>query len=117
MNVRKTYFMLMAADVARAASFYRKVFGLEPRFASPEWTELASDGATIALHGGGNTAERDTGLGFEVDDVEAACAAVTASGGKVAKRPERRPGEGIMLATAVDTEGNRFSIAQESRGQ
>src|SRR5437660_881486 len=56
--------------------------------------------------------ERDTGLGFYVDDIEAACAAVASSGGRVVKRPEERPGEGITLATAVDTEGNRFSIAE-----
>ena len=116
MKVRKTYFMLMAADVARGASFYRKVFGLEPRFESPMWTELAQNGATLALHGGGTHTERDTGLGFEVDDIDAACAAVPAAGGKIAKRPEQRPGEDIKLATVVDTEGNRFSIAQESRG-
>ena len=61
---------------------------------------------------GGTTAERDTGLGFYVDDIEAACAAVASSGGRVVKRPEERPGEGITLATAVDTEGNRFSIAE-----
>jgi len=116
MKVQKTYFMLMAADVARGASFYRKAFGLEPRYESPQWTELAQDGSTVALHGGGSGAERDTGLGFYVDDIEAACASVAAAGGRITKPPERRPGEGITLATAVDTEGNRFSIAQESRG-
>jgi predicted enzyme related to lactoylglutathione lyase len=111
-KVTKTYFMLMAADVARGASFYKKVFGLKPGYESPEWTELMQNGTTVALHGGADTTERDTGLGFYVDDIEAACAAVAAAGGKVKKRPEARPGEGITLATAVDTEGNRFSIAQ-----
>ena len=59
MKVQKTYFMLMAANVARGAAFYRNAFGLEPRYESPEWTELAQDGATLALHGGGSAAERD----------------------------------------------------------
>jgi predicted enzyme related to lactoylglutathione lyase len=35
------------------------------------------------------------------------------SGGKIVKPPQARADEGITLATAVDTEGNRFSIAQE----
>jgi predicted enzyme related to lactoylglutathione lyase len=105
--------MLMAADVPRAASFYKRAFGLEPGYESPEWTELVQNGSTVALHGGGKAGERDTGLGFYVDDIEAACSAVAAAGGRVTKRPEARPGEGIMLATAVDTEGNRFSIAQQ----
>lgn len=113
MKVTKTYFMLMAADVARGASFYKKAFGLKPRYESPEWTELMQNGTTVALHGGGSSTERDTGLGFYVDDIDAACKAVAAAGGTIAKRPEARSGEGITLATAVDTEGNRFSIAQE----
>jgi len=112
MKVTKTYFMLMAADVTRGASFYKNVFGLKPGYESPEWTELMQNGTTVALHGGADTTERDTGLGFYVDDIEAACAAVASAGGKITKRPEARPGEGITLATAVDTEGNRFSIAQ-----
>ena len=112
MKVTKTYFMLMAADVARAASFYKRVFGLKPGFESPDWTELMQNGTTVALHGGGTTAERDTGLGFYVDDIAAACAAVAESGGRVVKPPAARPGEGITLATVVDTEGNRFSIAE-----
>jgi predicted enzyme related to lactoylglutathione lyase len=115
MKVTKTYFMLMAADVRRGASFYKKAFGLEPGYESPEWTELRQNGTTVALHGGGGATERDTGLGFYVDDIDAACAAVASAGGKIAKQPQERPGEGIKLATAVDTEGNRFSIAQESR--
>ncbi len=115
MKIRKTYFMLMAADVARAASFYKRAFGLQPGYESPDWTELRSDGATVALHGGGTAEPRDTGLGFEVDDIDGACAAVRSAGGTIVKEPERRKGEGITLAIAADTEGNRFSIAQPTR--
>ena len=112
MKITKTYLMIMAEDVARGANFYRKAFGLTTKYESPFWTELAADGATLALHHGGGTDARDTGLGFYVDDLEAACAAVKAAGGKIAKEPEDRQGEGIRLATAVDSEGNRFSLAQ-----
>jgi len=112
MKITKTYFMVMAADVARGANFYRKAFGLTTKYESPFWTELSADGATIALHHGRGDEARDTGLGFYVDDLEAACDAVKAAGGKIAKEPEDRTGEGIRLATAVDSEGNRFSLAQ-----
>jgi hypothetical protein len=30
---------------------------------------LAQNGSTVALHGGASPAERDTGLGFYVDDI------------------------------------------------
>ncbi|MEK6227128.1 MAG: VOC family protein [Chloroflexota bacterium] len=116
MKVTKTYFMLMAADVIRGASFYKKAFGLKPGgYESPEWTELVQNGTTVALHRGGSSTERDTGLGFYVDDIDSACKAVATAGGKIVKPPEARTDEGITLATAVDTEGNRFSIAQELR--
>ena len=113
MKITKTYLMIMAEDVARGANFYRKAFGLTTKYESPFWTELAADGATLALHHGGGTDARDTGLGFYVDDLDAACKAVAAAGGQIQKRPEARPDEGISIATAVDTEGNVFSIAQE----
>jgi predicted enzyme related to lactoylglutathione lyase len=114
MKVTKTYFMLMAADVVRGASFYKKAFGLKPGgYESPEWTELVQNGTTVAIHHGGASGERDTGLGFYVDDIDAACKAVATAGGKIVKPPQARADEGITLATAVDTEGNRFSIAQE----
>ena len=113
MKVTKTYFMLMAADVVRAASFYKAALGLKPGgYESPEWTELMQNGTTVALHHGGSTTSRDTGLGFYVDDLDAACKAVAAAGGQIRKRPEARANEGITIATAVDTEGNMFSIAQ-----
>ena len=116
MRVTKTYFMLMAGDVIRAASFYKKALGLQAgAYESPDWTELVQNGTTVALHRGGGSTERDTGLGFYVDDIEAACKAVATSGGKIVKPPEARTQEGISLATAVDSEGNRFSIAQELR--
>jgi predicted enzyme related to lactoylglutathione lyase len=114
MKVTKTYFMLMAADVVRGASFYKKALGLRSGgYESPEWTELVQNGTTVALHHGGGSVERDTGLGFYVDDMDAACKAVAIAGGKIINAPVSRTDEGIMLATAVDTEGNRFSIAQE----
>jgi predicted enzyme related to lactoylglutathione lyase len=115
MKVTKTYFMLMAADVVRGASFYKKAFGLKGGYESPEWTELVQNGTTVAIHHGGSSTERDTGLGFYVDDIDAACKAVATAGGKIVKPPQARADEGITLATAVDTEGNRFSIAQELR--
>ena len=105
----------MAVDVAKTAGFYRRALGLVLRSESPSWTELSADGGTVALHDGGAKAATETHLGFEVDDIEAACKAVTTSGGKIVTPPQPRSDEGITLATAVDTEGNRFSIAQEMR--
>jgi lactoylglutathione lyase len=44
--------IVFVSDMKRAVSFYRDVLGLPLRFESPEWTEFATEGATLALHAG-----------------------------------------------------------------
>src|SRR5262249_25395832 len=50
--VRVSYAIVFVSDMKRAVGFYRAVIGLPLRFESPEWTEFATEGATLALHGG-----------------------------------------------------------------
>jgi predicted enzyme related to lactoylglutathione lyase len=110
-TIEKTYFMLMVADMKRAVNFYQDALGLSVEMQSRWWSELQSGGATIALHGGGGPMTQ-TGLGFHVDDLDAAVAAVEAHGGAVVGPAMDRPQEGIRLAEVRDTEGNGFSLAQ-----
>lgn len=113
MEITSVKFMLMAEDMTRAIRFYRDVIGLEVKFESREWAELAFGDAIVALHGGGNKGEfRTTGLGLQVRDIRAACREVEAGGGRIASRPMERPGEPIILAEVVDTEGNQFSLTE-----
>ena len=48
--MRVNYAIIFVSDMKRSVSFYREVLGLPLRFESPEWTEFATDGATLALH-------------------------------------------------------------------
>lgn len=48
--MKLNYAIVFVSDMKRAVSFYRDVFGLPLRFESPEWSEFATDGATLALH-------------------------------------------------------------------
>jgi lactoylglutathione lyase len=48
--VRVHYAIVFVSDMQRSVSFYRDVLGLHLKFASPGWTEFATDGATLALH-------------------------------------------------------------------
>jgi len=48
--VRVNYAIVFVSDMKRSVSFYRDVLGLPLRFESPEWTEFATEGATLALH-------------------------------------------------------------------
>jgi lactoylglutathione lyase len=48
--MRLKYAIVFVSDMKRSVSFYRDVLGLPVRFESPEWTEFATEGATLALH-------------------------------------------------------------------
>jgi predicted enzyme related to lactoylglutathione lyase len=112
MLVTKTYVMLMVADMTRALKFYTEAFDVSVSFDSPRWSEFTVAGATIALHSGGSGADTQTGLGFEVDDLDIAIKQAADAGGRVTSPPRDRPAEGIRIAEIADTEGNRLSVAE-----
>ncbi len=110
-TVRKTYFMLMVAEMDRAVAFYVDAFAATVLLHTPHWSELVVAGATIALHPGRTGGERNSGLGFEVADLDAALETATALGGRVTDAPRERVGEGIRIAQLADSEGNILSVA------
>jgi predicted enzyme related to lactoylglutathione lyase len=118
MRVSKVYFMLWVAEVDRASRFYKAALGLHEAYRSPNWTELRFGDstfgeATVALHSGPpQRRPHHLGLGFEVDDLPAACDAVTAAGGELVAGPTERIDEGIRVADCADPDGNRFSLSQ-----
>ena len=107
--------MVMVAQMDRAVHFYADAFAATVKLHSPYWSELVLAGATVALHPGRTGGDRDTGLGFEVDDLDAALATATSLGGRVVDPPRDRPAEGIRIAQLADTEGNVISVAEPSR--
>ena len=103
--------MVPVTEMGPVTTFYERVFGLNAAYRSDEWTELPlADEVVIALHRGLPT-RQEVGLGFEVDDLEAACDLVTANGGTIVDPPKQREGEGIRRADVVDPAGNRVSLA------
>src|SRR6476469_6886760 len=117
MKITKTYFMLFATEMDRTVAFYRDALGLQVGMQSPYWSELRWGDAIIALHGREETpaGETQTMLGFEVDDLEAACKAVETGGGRVIEPPVDQPDEGIRLAHVADPEGNVFTLGASAR--
>ena len=112
MKVLSVKCMLTAQDMDRAVAFWRDVGGLEVKLHTPYWSELNWGDAVVALHGGGTGEGHASGLGLQVEDLDAACREVAAGGGRVLSGPEDRPDEGIRLANLVDTEGNAFALSQ-----
>lgn len=112
MKPEKVKFMLMAADMKRAVSFYRDVIGLEPLFVSDFWTEMSFGDAIIALHGGHDGSRNPTGLSFQYEDVLAMAEKIAGAGGKILQSPQQREGEPILLGVYRDAEGNEVFITQ-----
>ena len=51
--MRVNYAIVFVSHMSRSVAFYRDAVGLPLRFESPAWTEFATEGATLALHAGG----------------------------------------------------------------
>jgi lactoylglutathione lyase len=111
-HVRKTYFMVVVADMDRAVRFYTDAFGASVVFSSAEWSEVTVAGAAVALHPGGDGTQTATGLGFEVDDLDAALRQMRRAGGRVTSPARDRATERIRLAEVADTEGNLLTVAE-----
>jgi predicted enzyme related to lactoylglutathione lyase len=111
-SVDKSYIMLMVADMTRAMRFYTEAFDVTVVTSSPYWSEFTVAGTNIALHPGGSGKRTQTGLGFEVQDLDAALQRATEVGGTMTKPPRDRAEERIRLAELADTEGNVITLAQ-----
>ncbi len=48
--MKLNYAIVFVSDMKRSVVFYRDILGIPLKFESPEWTEFATDGATLALH-------------------------------------------------------------------
>lgn len=112
MAITSLKYMLSVEDMDRAVAFWRNSFGLDVRVSSPGWSELAWGDAIVALHGGGDGSDQNTGLAIEVDDIEAAVVKAREHGARILVEPRSREGEGITLADLRDPEGNYFTMSQ-----
>lgn len=57
--MRVNYVIVFVSDMGRSTAFYRDLIGLPLKFESPEWTEFATEGATLALHSSDGVAAPD----------------------------------------------------------
>ncbi len=111
------YINLHVHDVAREIAFFRDVVGLELQFADESFHYARFDGGTVgfAVAGSGEAApseppaDRLTGIGFVVEDVDAACREMKVRGARFTMEPSRQPWGGYM-AMFADPEGNVFYL-------
>jgi lactoylglutathione lyase len=113
-NVERTKYILWAAEMPRAVSFYRRAFNASVLRQSEVLSELEIAGATVGIHAGGEGERTWTGLSFQVADVVAGAREVVAAGGQLLKEPMSDvAGEPPHLAMCADPEGNEFMLTRK----
>ncbi len=119
--MRVNYSIIFVSDMKQSVAFYRDVLGLPLRFESPDWTEFATEGATLALHASDvPLAQKDHALqvppgrcrpGLCVPDLDAFHARMTHNGVPCLQEPEEV--FGVRLAQYVDPDGLGLSVSEE----
>jgi predicted enzyme related to lactoylglutathione lyase len=113
MLVERVKYVIWAADLARATSFYQKTFGAEVTRSNAHISELDLAGATLGIHGGGEGKRTWTGISIQVADVVAGAAEIVANGGGLVREPQDEDGEPPHLAMCYDPDGNEFMLIRK----
>jgi predicted enzyme related to lactoylglutathione lyase len=101
------------SDLASAKAVYSALLGIAPQADSPYYVGFDAAGQHIGLvPGGGPQAMSSPVAYWEVPDIEAKLAEVTAAGATVKDSP-RDVGGGRLVATFTDLDGNVLGIVQD----
>jgi lactoylglutathione lyase len=115
------YAIVFVSDMQRSVAFYRDVCGLPLKFDSPQWSEFATEGATLALHASEAPApaEEETGKeppgrcrpGLGVPDLDVFHARMMEQHVPCTQQPKDL--FGARLAQYLDPDGLAFSVSEE----
>ena len=121
--MRVNYSIIFVSDMKRSVSFYRDVLGLPLRFETPEWTEFATEGATIALHASkgpppgtnrDNTAPGQCRPGWCVPDLDEYHRTLVERGAPCIQEPKET--FGARIGQYLDPDGLAISVSEERTG-
>jgi predicted enzyme related to lactoylglutathione lyase len=99
-------------DLDKAKAVYTALLGIEPQADAPYYVGYDTEGQHIGLVPGGAQAMSGPVAYWHVDDIEAKLAEVTAAGGAVKDKP-RDVGNGRLVATFTDPDGNVLGVLQD----
>jgi lactoylglutathione lyase len=121
-GVRLNYAIVFVSDMKRSVAFYRDVLDLPLKFDSPEWSEFAADGATLALHKSERPAAADEGAelpagrcrpGISVPDLDAFHERMIAHQVVCLQQPKDL--FGAKIAQYLDPDGLAISVSEDRR--
>jgi predicted enzyme related to lactoylglutathione lyase len=101
------------SDLARAKAVYTALLGVEPQHDAPYYVGYDLEGEHVGLVPGGGPQGMTSPVTFwEVPDIEAKLAEVTAAGAKVTEAAHD-VGGGRLVATVADPDGNVLGLLQD----
>jgi predicted enzyme related to lactoylglutathione lyase len=101
------------SDLAKAKPVYTALLGFPPQADSSYYVGYDAEGQHIGLVPGGGPQHMTSPVAYwQVSDIEAKLAEVTAAGATV-KDPVRDVGGGRLVATVTDTDGNVLGLLQD----
>ena len=102
------------SDLTKAKAIYAALLGMEPQADSSYYVGFEAAGQHIGLVPGGGPQGMTTPVAYwQVSDIEAKLAEVTAAGAAV-KEPVRDVGGGRLVATFTDADGNVLGLTQDT---
>ena len=120
--MRVNYAIIFVSDMKRSVAFYRDVVGLPLKFDSPEWSEFATSGATLALHRSEGPAAAQDGdelpagrcrPGLSVPNLDAFHSRMIEHNVTCTQQPKDLFGS--RLAQYLDPDGLAISVSEERR--
>ena len=100
-------------DLTKAKAVYTALLGIEPQADSPYYAGYDTAGQHIGLVPNGGPQGMTTPVAYwHVADIEAKLAEMTAAGATVKEGP-RDVGNGRLVATVTDPDGNDLGILQD----
>jgi predicted enzyme related to lactoylglutathione lyase len=101
------------SDLETAKAVYSALLGIAPQTDGPYYVGYEAEGQQIGLvPGGGPQGMTSPVAHWHVSDIEAKLAEVTAAGATV-KEPPRDVGQGRLVATFTDPDGNVLGLIQD----
>ncbi len=101
------------SDLAKAKAVYAALLGVQPQADAPYYVGFEAAGQHIGLVPGGGPQAMTSPVAFwDVPDIEAKLAEVTAAGATVREAPHD-VGGGRLVATFTDPDGNVLGLVQD----
>jgi predicted enzyme related to lactoylglutathione lyase len=105
--------LVPVSDLATAKAVYAALLGVQPQTDSPYYVGFEAAGQQIGLLPGGGPQGMTSPVPFwQVPDIEAKLAEVTAAGATV-KEPAHDVGGGRLVATVTDPDGNVLGLLED----